>query len=89
MYEKLDGSLGVLFNYQDAWKVVTRGSFTSEQSQEALKMAKLRDLSRLDTSRTYLLEIIYPTNRVRTVMLYIVYEGTRCRCVYGDVDHLQ
>lgn len=31
MYEKLDGSLGVLFYYQDAWRFASKGSFASPQ----------------------------------------------------------
>ena len=33
VYEKMDGSLGILFNYQDEWIMATRGSFTSEQAK--------------------------------------------------------
>ena len=32
VYEKLDGSLGILFNYKGEWIMSTRGSFISEQA---------------------------------------------------------
>ena len=32
VYEKMDGSLGILFFYEGKWVVATRGSFTSEQA---------------------------------------------------------
>ena len=31
VYEKMDGSLGILFNYKGEWIWCTRGSFTSDQ----------------------------------------------------------
>jgi RNA ligase len=33
--EKLDGSLGIIFHYDNQWHVATRGSFDSEQAQWA------------------------------------------------------
>ena len=32
VFEKLDGSLGILFWYQGKWILATKGSFTSDQS---------------------------------------------------------
>src|SRR5271170_895905 len=31
-FEKVDGSLGIIFNYNGVWQVATRGSFYSEQA---------------------------------------------------------
>jgi RNA ligase len=65
VYEKMDGSLGIVFHYNDEWHVATRGSFTSEQ---AIKGKELLDtqynVSSLRKTRTYLFEIIYPENRI-------------------------
>jgi T4 RnlA family RNA ligase len=66
IYEKLDGSLIILFRYQGEWEVASRGSFASEQAQMARELlANYRtDLDRLDPAYTYLFEIIYPSNRI-------------------------
>src|SRR5512142_383212 len=34
-YDKIDGSLGIIFNYEGEWHVATRGSFTSDQARWA------------------------------------------------------
>ena len=64
VYEKMDGSLGILFNYNDEWVLATRGSFTSEQSVKGRKLLEKYDYNRLHTDYTYLFEIIYPENRI-------------------------
>jgi RNA ligase len=64
VYEKMDGSLGICFFYNDEWHMATRGSFTSEQAikgRELLNKYKYRYSS---TDCTYLFEIIYPENRI-------------------------
>ena len=67
VYEKMDGSLGILFNYEGEWIMATRGSFESEQAVIARNM--LLDwfglsMEWLDRDYTYLFEIIYPENRI-------------------------
>jgi RNA ligase len=57
--EKMDGSLGIFFNYEGQWIVATRGSFVSEQAIEAKKMLDQMNTSALDKNYTYLFEIIY------------------------------
>jgi T4 RnlA family RNA ligase len=66
VYEKLDGSLILLFFYEDQWQIASRGSFISEQAQKAreLLIRYQSDLDQLDRSYTYLLEVIYPANRI-------------------------
>jgi RNA ligase len=59
VYEKLDGSLGIVFNYDGRWMISTRGSFESDQAIEGAAILAEIDTSRLDTSCTYLTEIIY------------------------------
>jgi T4 RnlA family RNA ligase len=66
IYEKLDGSLIILFYYQGQWEVASRGSFVSEQAQMArVLLANYQaDAETLDPAYTYLFEIIYPNNRI-------------------------
>lgn len=68
VYEKMDGSLGILFNYQGEWVLATRGSFTSPQSIKGRELLEKYDYNRLHPDYTYLFEIIYPENRI--VCLY-------------------
>jgi RNA ligase len=66
-FEKMDGSLGILFNYNNEWRMATRGSFESEQAIKANNMlVEWFDgfLDWLDEGKTYLFEIIYPENRI-------------------------
>ncbi len=64
VYEKLDGSLGILYWLDDEPQIATRGSFESTQAQVATCLLRQYDLSALDRSVTYLFEIIYPQNRI-------------------------
>jgi T4 RnlA family RNA ligase len=92
IYEKLDGSLIILFYYQGQWEVASRGSFSSEQAQMArVLLANYRsDLDNLDRDYTYLFEIIYPSNRIvvdygsaqRLVLLAAVHTQTG-----AELDH--
>jgi len=62
--EKMDGSLGILFFYK-GWRIATGGSFASEQAQWANGYLNRHiKIIPLDTRATYLLEIIYPENRI-------------------------
>jgi len=64
VYEKMDGSLGILFNYKGEWILATRGSFTSDQSVKGTELLKKYEYTRLNPDYTYLFEIIYPENRI-------------------------
>lgn len=67
VYEKLDGSLGILYFYNNAPYIATKGSFTSRQAIEANNMLHsiYKDsVPLLDKKLTYLFEIIYPSNRI-------------------------
>ncbi len=64
VYEKLDGSLGILFNYQNEWILATRGSFTSPQAIKGKEILNRHDISAWRKDNTYLFEIIYPENRI-------------------------
>ena len=67
VYEKLDGSLGILYWHNNEAYIATRGSFTSVQAEKANAILKARyssSVSNLDKSKTYLFEIIYRENRI-------------------------
>jgi len=65
-YEKMDGSLGIMYWVDGKPYLCTRGSFTSEQSQHGTNLlhTKYKDMwNRFDQSKTYLFEIIYPEDK--------------------------
>lgn len=63
--EKWDGSLGILYHYDDTWHVATRGSFASDQARVGQALLDLYDTSQIPTEGvTPLVEIIYPENRI-------------------------
>ena len=65
VYQKYDGSLGIVFFDGEKWRVVTRGSFDSEAAIWAQQwLDKNLDTSILEVGNTYLFEIIYLGNRV-------------------------
>ena len=64
VYDKMDGSLGILFYYADQWVLATRGSFTSEQSIKGFDLLQKYDYDKLHKDYTYLFEIIYSDNRI-------------------------
>lgn len=74
IYDKMDGSLGILFYYASKWRIATRGSFNSDQAIRAEKMLENHNLDGLDCNYTYLFEIIYPENRIV--------------CDYGEAEKL-
>lgn len=47
VFEKLDGSLGLLFNYKGEWIFATKGSFSSEQAIKGMEMLKKYRYDRL------------------------------------------
>lgn len=64
IYEKMDGSLGIVFYYDNKWNMSTRGSFNSDQAIKGLEMLNKYDTSLLDMNYTYLFEIIYENNLI-------------------------
>lgn len=65
IFEKMDGSLGILFWYQGKWILATRGSFTSNQSVKAMEILKSKyNVESIPKGYTTLVEIIYPENRI-------------------------
>lgn len=67
VFEKLDGSLGILYFQHNIPYIATRGSFVGEQALEANNMLHTiykNSIHLLDKNFTYLFEIIYPENQV-------------------------
>lgn len=64
VYDKVDGSLAVVFHYADRWRVASKGSFISTQATWAQRRLDGLDTSALVPGVTYLAEILYPQNRI-------------------------
>lgn len=63
--EKIDGSLGILFYYKKEWHIATSGSFISKQATKAMKILYNKvNIDKLNNNFTYIIEIIYPENRI-------------------------
>lgn len=76
VFEKMDGSLGILYWIGDKPFIATRGSFTSDQAQWATQYCQSKNLDSFKEHKniTHLFEIIYPENRIV--------------CNYGDKEAL-
>lgn len=91
VFDKLDGSLGILYWDNGKPRIATRGSFTSDQAIKATQMLwdKYGHVNFLP-QYTYLFEIIYPSNRIvvdykgeeKLVLLAIIETETG-----GEVGH--
>jgi RNA ligase len=64
VFEKLDGSLGILFWYKGQWILATKGSFTSDQAVKAYEILNKYNYQPILKGYTTLVEIIYPENRI-------------------------
>ena len=65
VFEKMDGSLGILYQIDGEPFIATRGSFQSEQAVKATAILKEKYSEvQMDPAVTYLFEIIYPENRI-------------------------
>lgn len=84
VFNKADGSLGVLFFYKESsshpgeWIFTSRGSFISEQATKGMDILKqyYPQYVDLDKSLSYIFEIIYPENRI------VVNYGTDVKLIY-------
>lgn len=67
VYEKMDGSLGILYWLEGEPFIATRGSFAGDQALKATAILRKKFRTFLgdwDITKTYLFEIIYPENRI-------------------------
>jgi RNA ligase len=91
VYEKMDGSLGILFFYEGKWIIATRGSFTSDQAVKAQKILNSKYIvESIPKGYATLFEIIYPENRI--VVDYgdeekLVVLGMTSRVSGKEMDH--
>jgi len=91
VFEKLDGSLVILFWHEGRWRTATRGAFESAQARWALGMLESYDLSGLDRATTWLFEAIYPENRIvvpyseAALVMLGAYDGEGVELSYADI----
>ena len=64
VFEKLDGSLVIIFQHQGHWLTATKGAFDSPQARWAQARLDQQDLSPLVPGATYLAEAVYPENKI-------------------------
>lgn len=64
LFEKMDGSLILLFSYNGEWIVSSKGSFTSEQALKATEILKNHYLECLPKHLTYSFELIGRSNQI-------------------------
>lgn len=81
VFEKLDGSLGIVYHDGTHWRVNTKASFDNEQSRWALGWLQAHmPQDQLLPGETYLFEIIYDANRI---VIRYPYEGLVLLGYYG------
>lgn len=93
VFEKMDGSLGIVYFIEKKPFIATRGSFNSKQAIKANEILKQYKNLKLNPDYTYLLEIIYPENRIvvdygkeeKLVLLAIIETKTRKELPLQDV----
>lgn len=75
VYDKLDGSLAILYWVNDKPFIASCGSFTSPQAQKGTELIqKVSNLEVFNRKYTYCFELLYPENRIV--------------CDYGDKEAL-
>lgn len=63
-FEKLDGSLIIVFHHAGRWGAATKGAFDSDQAIWAQTRLDAANLTPLIPGTTYLFEAVYPENRI-------------------------
>ena len=90
-FEKLDGSLIIIFHHDGQWKTATKGSLYSDQARWARDHLNRFDLSSLVPGDTYLAEGIYPENRIvvtydyEGLVLLAAYDAQGYELTYDEV----
>ena len=64
VWEKLDGSLGIIASYKGERIVATRGSFDSDQAKWLADWLNRNHPDFMPEGETWLTEIVYPANRI-------------------------
>ena len=95
VFEKMDGSLGIAFVYEEQVVYATRGSFASDQAEWMASWGGKYNFSNiLVEGYTYLFEIIYPENRIvvdyggesRLVLLGVIKTDTGEETTWDDLS---
>lgn len=97
VFEKLDGSLIILFNYLGQWYCATKGSFISEQANWANEwikpfLSKMEQV--LHPGYTYLCEAIYPANKIvipynySALVLLAAYDRGGNELTYNEMEYI-
>lgn len=84
VFEKMDGSLGISYFFNNEIRFATRGSFTSEQALKATEIWRnkyAKHVTPIYFLYTHLVEIIYPENRI-----VVNYNGMEDLVMLGMVD---
>ncbi|MCK9544809.1 MAG: hypothetical protein M0R03_22575, partial [Novosphingobium sp.] len=94
--EKYDGSLGVIYYYDNKWKIDTKGAFNTEQAEHAQCWVDYyfndesdHKINLPSNVKTILVEIIYPQNRI--VVNYKHFDGIVFLSYYdiNGYEHLE
>jgi RNA ligase len=72
VFDKVDGSLGIAFFWDNKWRLSTAGSLLSDQALVGNRMLADLDTEEMDKSLTYLFEIVYNDN---VIVLRYPFEG--------------
>src|SRR5262249_3683870 len=64
VFEKVDGSLAIIHQFDGAWRAATKGAFDSPQAAWVEARLRAHDLSALVPGATYLAEAVYPESRI-------------------------
>ncbi len=92
--EKMDGSMGVIFQYKDnPPEVATRGSFDSEQAKWATAFLQALPCFQMPRHQTLLVEIIMPGNQIvvdygkreSLVLFAVIYKETGEELAYEEM----
>lgn len=80
-FEKMDGSLIIVYWHREQWRAATKGSLNSDQAQWAEReLGKVNQLH-FYPGATYLCEAIYPDNRI---VIHYPFTGLVLLAAYAD-----
>src|SRR5882724_5816197 len=89
-FEKVDGSLIIIFWHAGEWKTSTKGALGSVQARWAAAKLKASDLSALRRGTTYLAEAVYSDNRIvvryaeEALILLAAYDESGAELTYAE-----
>jgi RNA ligase len=94
VWEKIDGSLIIVFYLWGEWVVASSGSFSSEHAQVGKRLVDTLNTSELNIETTYLFELCAPFNRVvvnygegeRLTLLGGIHTETEVELTYSSLE---